>query len=85
MNKFEQIFNKINEDFPATPTTPVVGAATTTTPTASATNTQKPVVPNQPPVKIDANHPLIQQLAKTNNPADVAKLFQSMNIAIPQK
>ena len=83
MQKFEQLYNKINEDFaPSTTGTP----NTTTTPNASATNTQKPVVPpTTTPVKIDANHPLIQQLAKTNNPADIAKLFQSMNIAIPQK
>ena len=34
--------------------------------------------------KYDANHPIIQQLAKSSNPNDVVKLLQTLKVKLPQ-
>jgi hypothetical protein len=81
MSKFEQIYSRIYEDV-----TGVTGASTTNAPTSTsaAANTPASTTPvANTPAGFDQQHPLIQALAKTTDPAAVVKLLQDNKVALP--
>jgi hypothetical protein len=83
MSKFETLFTSLYEDAAgitgAPSATTSVQANTTTTPTGATAQT--PVT--NTPTGFDQQHPLIQALAKTNDPAAVAKILQDNKVTLP--
>jgi hypothetical protein len=80
MTKFETLFTVLYED-----ATGITGAPSANT--SAQVNTTAPTTSQTPatntPATFDQQHPLIQQLAKTTDPAAVVKLLQDNKIALP--
>jgi hypothetical protein len=85
MSKFETLYNEIYE------ATGITGAPSATDTSAQANTPQSPntagVTAQTPvtntPQTFDQQHPLVQALAKINDPAAVAKLLQDNKIVLP--
>jgi len=95
MKTFEELYanvlTRLSEDVtPVTSPAPVQpvanGTAPTPTPATTTANPSQSATPTPPAetnTNYDANHTIVQQLAKTTNPADIVKVLQTNGVALP--
>ena len=74
MSKFDSIFSSLYEE---------VAGASSTTATPSTTPSSTSSTTANTPATFDQQHPLIQALAKTNDPVAVAKILQDNKVVLP--